>query len=93
MPDPEGRLPEKLQAAREAFDEFLSRERAEAGAGFEDLCARHPDLTEELRKLRSVSQLAQAAFPSVRRGMGFAYQAGRSERCTQPPTSPGFPPA
>jgi hypothetical protein len=64
MPDPEGRLPEKLQAAREAFDAFLSRARAEVGAGFEDLCAKHPDLTEELRKLRSVSQLAQAAFSS-----------------------------
>ena len=64
MPDPEARRTEKPQAALEVFDAYLRSARTEAGAGFEELCARHPNLTEELRKLRSITQLAQAALAS-----------------------------
>ncbi len=64
MPDSEAHRPQKLEEALKAFEEYLRSGRAEAGAGFEDLCARRPDLTEELRRLQSVSQLAQAAFSS-----------------------------
>src|SRR6266545_5550506 len=64
MPYPEAHRPEKLEAALEAFEECLRSGRAGGGAGFEELCARRPDLTEELRKLQSVFQLAQAALSS-----------------------------
>src|SRR5262245_58682106 len=64
MPNSDARRPEKLQAALEAFEEYLRAARAEAGSGFDDLCARHPELTEELRKLQSITQLAQAALSS-----------------------------
>jgi hypothetical protein len=64
MSAPEARRPEKLQAALDALGEYLRSARADGGSGFEELCARHPDLTEELRKLQSVSQLALAALSS-----------------------------
>jgi hypothetical protein len=64
MPGPEARRPEKFEAALEAIEGPLRSGRAGADACFDQLCARHPDLKEELRKIQSVFQLAQAAASS-----------------------------
>jgi len=64
MPDSDASRPEKLQAALEVFNELLRLGPTDGGASFDDLCASRPDLTEELRKLRSVVQLGQAALAS-----------------------------
>ena len=64
MTDTRADPPDKLEAALEAFDEFLRSGGARESAGFEDLCARRSDLRDELRRLQSVFQLGRAAVTS-----------------------------
>src|SRR5688572_3812624 len=64
MTDTRADPPDKLEAALEAFDDFLRSGGTLESVGFEDLCARRSDLRDELRRLQSVFQLGSAAVTS-----------------------------
>src|SRR5688572_10752710 len=62
MPDPDSIRSHKMNEALDVFADWL---RASDGRGdFEQLCSSRPELAEELRRLHSVFQLAQAAATS-----------------------------
>ncbi len=64
MPDSEFKSPDPMTQALDVFTDW-SRARTPNGlANFERLCAAHPDLGDELRRLHSVFQLAHAAASS-----------------------------
>src|SRR5436190_21500686 len=90
MPDSESNQTGRLQDALNVFTDWLRAR--DASASFESLCARRAELADELRRLHSTFQLAQAVASSRSFHQTLREQFGNAEEITVK-LEEGFAPA